>query len=43
MISRETLTLFDKVISMMDSFQQDYGRCRYSAAMESYVEGHKLS
>ena len=42
MVSRETLVLFDKVISMMDSFQQDYGRCRYSAAMESYVEGHRI-
>jgi hypothetical protein len=43
MISKETLELFNDVISIMDSFQQDYGKCRYSATMDSFAESHLLT
>ena len=42
MLSKDCLELFDKVMSTIDSFQQDNGVCRFYATMQSYAENHRI-
>jgi len=42
MTSKKQLELIDKLISTMDSFQQDYGQLRYSFTMSSYANRHLI-
>lgn len=32
----------DKIISCMDSFQQDHGELRFNLTVRSYAQGHEL-
>jgi hypothetical protein len=38
-----SLTFINEVITVIDSFQQDYGTFRYSITIRSYVRHHKLT
>ena len=42
MLSKEQSELLEKVISTMDSFQQDYGLLRYSINVSSYTGFHQI-
>ena len=42
MLSEEQTKLLEKVISTMDSFQQDYGKIHYSVNIGSYPTGHRI-
>ena len=43
MISTETLHLLNKTLEIADSFQQDYGKLRYSTRIESYADNHRIT
>ena len=42
MIDERGLKLIEKVISLIDSFQQDYGKIHYSVNIGSYPTGHRI-
>ena len=42
MLSEEKTELLKNVISIMDSFQQDYGILRYSINVSSYTGFHQI-
>lgn len=42
MIEKGNLTFINEVISVIDSFQQDYGTFRYSITIQSYALHHQL-
>ena len=42
MLSEEKTKLLKNVISIMDSFQQDYGILRYSINVSSYTGFHQI-
>lgn len=43
MIERGGLNFINEVLSAIDSFQQDYGRFRYSVTIQSYALCHQLT
>lgn len=43
MIEKINLTFINEVISVIDSFQQDYGTFRYSVTIQSYALHHQLT
>ena len=42
MIDERGLKLIEKVISLIDSFQQDYGQFRYCFTVHSYAKYHMI-
>jgi hypothetical protein len=42
MCSKELLNDLDKLVSCMDSFQQDNGELRYTFTVHSYTQCHKI-
>lgn len=42
MCSKELLNDLDKLVSCMDSFQQDNGELRYTLTVHSYAQCHKI-
>ena len=42
MLNEERLELLKEVVSVMDSFQQDYGKIHYSVNIGSYPTGHRI-
>lgn len=42
MIDERGLKLIEKVISLIDSFQQDYGQFRYCFTVHSYANYHMI-
>lgn len=42
MCSKELLNDIDKLVSCMDSFQQDNGELRYQFTVHSYAQSHRV-
>ncbi len=42
MLEKGDLNFINEVISVIDSFQQDYGTFRYSVTIQSYALHHQL-
>jgi len=43
MINEALARDIDKIISCMDSFQQDHGELRFNLTVQSYAQGHRLT
>ena len=43
MTEKAGLNFINEVLSAIDSFQQDYGRFRYSVTIQSYAMQHQLT